>query len=225
MSRVRFLWLALAILALVFAASAQAQQPKRGRGGGQGFGGFGGGGAQAGDLLNLVQSEGVRKELELESDQEKAIADLRAEMNKEQDEARRAIAAKYKEKLNKTLLPHQAERLQQISVQLRGNAALSDEDVAKKLGLSADQQNQIAEKRKDSQAKMRELFGGGGGGGGDFAERREKMQKLQAETNTAILGVLTDKQKEDFEKLKGKPIDREQLFPAPTPRRKQPDTE
>lgn len=223
MSRVRFLWLALAVLALTFAAagSAQAQQKQRPGRGGPGFGGFGGG-AGGGDPLNLVQNEGVRKELELESDQEKAIADLRAEMAKEQEESRRAIAAKYKEKLNKSLLPHQAERLQQISIQLRGNAALSDEDVAKKLGLSADQQNQIAEKRKDSAAKVRELFGGGGGGG-DFAERAEKMRKLQEESNTEILSVLTAKQKEDFEKLKGKAIEREKLFPAP--RKKQPDTE
>jgi hypothetical protein len=215
-----------AIATAVFAVDLHAQAPKKGRGGGGrpggGFGVFGGGGGFGGDPISLVSTPGVRKELEIEESQQTEISELRTEMNRELDDARRKVAAKYNEKLNKLLLPHQAERLQQISIQLRGTAALSDAEVAKKLGLSDSQVSDIAEKRKEGEAKIREEFGGGAGGGGDFRERMEKVQKMREELDTDIVGVLSASQKEAFEKLKGKPINRQELFGGG---RKQPDTE
>lgn len=60
-------------------------------------------------------------------------------------------------------------------------------------------------------------FGQGGGGRGgppsDFRERFENMRKMGEERDAKVLAVLTDKQRDQFEELKGDPFDVSQLRP------------
>ena len=221
----------LAIVATAEFAFAQGQgQPGRARPGG--FGGFGGGGpggGMGGDWSQLLGMEQVQKELEIVDDQKegiKKVADearermrssfsgfqgLRdlpeAEREKKMAELREKGAEMAKEtrkKLEEVLLPHQAERLTQISVQIRGSGALSDPEIAEKLGLSDEQKQQLEKAREEAGEKMRAMFQPGGGDSNVSREDRMKQFTEAREAATsAAMAVLTSDQKELFEKLKG----------------------
>jgi hypothetical protein len=199
---------AVAALVVLSSGDAQAQRP-----GGIGFGGF------QSDPISLLRSQGVRQELELEADQVKQVEAVRREMDAEVEKSRREIAAKYTEKVEKLLQPAQVERLRQISLQMRGNAALTDTDVAKKLGLSEAQQKEIADKRAEGAKKVEALRAENDGRFN--RESFEKMREIQQETDQAVLNVLSDSQKKEYETLKGKEFDRTRLFGGQ--RKKQPN--
>jgi len=115
-------------------------------------------------------------------------------------------AKQAKDKLAEILLPHQLERLEQISLQnsLRMGLAnaLASEELAGKLKITDDQKSKIEGIRNDATASMREMFQGAGQGNREGL--REKMEAARKETDTKVLGVLTDEQKAALEKMKGK---------------------
>ncbi len=110
--------------------------------------------------------------------------------------------AKMKEQLEEVLFPEQMERLEQISLQLRGIAALTDEKVAGELKITTAQKEKMTkvqeEQRQSMGDKVRELFSGG-----DRENMREAMQKMRDDMENSILGVLTSDQKKKFEEMKG----------------------
>ncbi len=55
--------------------------------------------------------------------------------------------------------------------------------------------------------------GGGRPSGRDFRERFENMRKMNDERDAKVLAVLTDKQRKQYEQLKGDPFDVSQLWP------------
>jgi hypothetical protein len=186
-------------LSAFLAGEARAQRP-----GGFGFGGF------QSDPVSLLGIQNVRKELEVEADQEKQIEAVRKDMTEEMDKARKEISTKYTAKVEKLLQPQQVERLHQISLQLRGNAALTEDDVAKQLGISEAQIKEIKTKREEGQKKIQALREEAGGMFN--RESFTKMQEINQETDKAVLGVLSDSQQKTYETMKGKAIDRTQLF-------------
>ncbi|MBI3463040.1 MAG: hypothetical protein HY000_08280 [Planctomycetes bacterium] len=213
-----------AVIALASLAHSQERRrgPEggdRGRGGpGGGFGfggGFGGGPGGGMDSFNLVRNEAIQKELEIADDQQRAVGELREQMQRETEEAQRRIRDQYQAKLDEVLLPHQAERLQQINLQLRGVEALLDPKVAKDLELTAAQTSKLQGLRDDADRRRREQFAGGGGGGpgggGDFQERIAQFREQRQQQEQAMLAVLTPPQKAKFEEMKGKEFDRSQL--------------
>lgn len=211
--------------ALVLAGTAFGQPP--GKPGGRrpmGFG-FGPGmmGGPGANWLMLLRVEKVQKELELVDDQkaklreigEQAMARMRElfprqepgqELSREERQARSAEMAKRMAAANRetnkaieeVLLPHQVERLKQISLQIRGAQALDDPEVARELGITDEQKQKFAQIREEAMNKGRELFGAGQAG-----NMRERFQRLRQETEEQILAVLTADQKEKFEKMKG----------------------
>jgi hypothetical protein len=197
----RFLLAVSAVVALsaFFAADASAQRP----------GGFGFGGGFQQDPISLLSRPAVRTELEVDEEQAKQIEAVRREMDAEITKSRQEISARYLVKVEKVLQPHQAQRLREITLQLRGLAALTDAEVSKKLGLSDAQLKEIASKREESQKKIQELRPDGGGFN---RETFEQIREIQQETDQAILNVLSDSQKKEYETMKGKEFDRTQLF-------------
>lgn len=205
----------------------------RGRGG-FGFGG-GFGGPQSG--LMLAGNPAVQKELGVTEDQiaklkklgEEAREEMQAggggggdfaalrdlpeeerrakmtEMMNKRMEATRKVVEKYKPKLTEVLDAKQVERLNQIALQAAGSGAYSDPDVAKALKLSKEQQDKIATITKEFGEKQRASFTGGGGGGGEDA--RAKMRELSTARDKDLAAVLTDDQKTQLEKMKGKEFD------------------
>ena len=227
----RLAW-CLAAAAVVGASSDASAQRGQGRGGagGSGRGGFGGPTA-------LLGNEQVQEELKLTDDQKSRIEEVSNDAREKgrelfgdfrglqdlSEEERRArmdelqkkmepINAEAQKKIDAILNAEQRKRLQEISLQQRGNRALTDEKVAKELGLDAQQVATIKEAIENQQTKMRELmprggFGRGGNDGGDDEagrrERFEKMRALREETEARIADALTEAQAKKFEEMKG----------------------
>jgi Spy/CpxP family protein refolding chaperone len=189
-----------------------------GFGGPGGGGGFGGG---FGDPSMLLRNEEVRKELEIDEDQLAALTEIgkksmpeRPEgvnMREMDEEARKkffaemqakmqAKAKEVKEQVAEVLTPGQLDRLNQISIQVRGAGALQDPEVAAALKITDEQKKQLTEKgeevREKMREKMREAFTGGKGG-------PEAFQTLRTEMETEVLSVLTEEQRKEFESMKG----------------------
>ena len=200
MSRFLSRWLVAFVpgIVIVFAAtSAFAGRPGGAGGGGQfGGGGFGGGG---GSVMFTVLNAQVQTELELSDEQKESLTKLSTEaranrpdfqalqnlsaeertqkMAEFRDQAA-ARAVETNKKVNDILLPSQQERLKQIIIQTQGpQAAASNEDLSKALGLTDEQKQKI----KDIAA--------------------ETLQKLIEEK---VLTVLTPDQQSKLEQLKGK---------------------
>jgi hypothetical protein len=206
MNMSRSILAASAVLALCVGAVAAAQPGPGGRG--PGFGGFGGGG-----LLMLARMEAVQKEIKATEDQIASIRKLGEEMrpaggqnfrDMSQEEREKAMTEmrarmeKANTKLAEILKADQIARLEEISIQMRGAAALADPKVAKKLGLSDDQQKKLKEVSDANAAAMRELFQDGNREGS-----REKMQELRKQATEKAMAVLTADQKAAFAKMKG----------------------
>ena len=198
------------VLALCVGAVAAAQPGPGGRGPG-GFGGFGFGGG--GGLMMLVRMEAVQKEIKATEDQIASIRKLGEEMrpaggqnfrDMSQEEREKAVTEmrarmeKANTKLAEILKADQIARLEEISIQMRGAAALADPKVAKTLGLSDDQQKKLKEVSDANAAAVRELFQDGNREGA-----REKMQELRKQTTEKAMAVLTADQKAALAKMKG----------------------
>ena len=226
---------AMPLALIVTVASAQEQPAGRGRGGfggGRGFGGPGGG--MFNSPVGLLGMAEVRKELNVTEEQNKQIDEalepvnqLRGSFNfqelqnlNEEDRQKRLEEMRKKgdeanktaeEKINKILKPDQLARLKQLSLQRQGVYALTRPEVAKELGLTAEQREKIQKVQESARPQ-----GGGQGNFQDLSEEerqklrtqmRERQEKVQAE----MLAVLTDDQKAKLTELKGKEFD----FPPP----------
>jgi Spy/CpxP family protein refolding chaperone len=198
-------------------------QPGGGRGGFGGPGGFGGGGS----LLDLARIEAVQKEIEVVDDQLKGIEKLSEELraargdrqrqdfgNMSEAEREKAFAemrvrreketATANAKLAEILLPTQIERLEQISLQMRGTFALSDPKVAAKLSLTDEQKKKLEAAATANREAMQQAFQGGNRDQNqDRDQMRAKFQELRKTADEKVLAVLTADQKAAFEKMKG----------------------
>jgi hypothetical protein len=201
----------LALVAILVATPLMAQRQGRG-----GRGAFGGGFGVS--KLALVQAEPVQKELEIVADQKDQIAKIAEEArggrrgrggfdpnasDEERAKAREEAVARQREidkKVDAVLVGPQKTRLNEIYVQALGTAALSNEDIAKELGIDKSTQEKIATTRREA---MQEAFQGGGGGGFD----REAFAKARTAADEKVLALLSADQKAKFEKMKGKKVD------------------
>lgn len=89
------------------------------------------------------------------------------------------------------LLPHQMERLQQISLQGRMKAGgasglLADKKLAEELGITEEQQKKLREKAEELSRQL-----------------REKIEALREQTREELLGELTAEQREKLKKMLG----------------------
>lgn len=212
------------------APPGRAPQPAAGGSGGVSAnnapGGQGGGPRRGGRGLNvgmMVRNEQFQKELKLTGDQ---IKKLEAAMPQQgqgggqqmSPEERQKLRAEIEAKVKAILKPEQQQRLRQIELQMQGPRALTQEPVAKELGLSSDQAKKI-----EAALQVQRPQGGGGaagtgprggggapgapgagGPGGGFD--REAFMKAREEANKKALAILTPAQQAQWEKMKGKPF-------------------
>lgn len=192
-------------IALTFVMAASAVAEAQQRGGGRGFGGrgFGGPGGPGGpDKVSLLGNPQVQEELKIAAEQKLFLDDIIAEHREKQreifsgidfrtfrdkPEAEREkmmadLQAK-RDKLNKEaesglqdfLSEEQIARLDQIVLQLQGVRALADDEVGKKLAITAEQKKKIeAAFTAASEARQKmfeEMRGNRGDGNRDGAGR------------------------------------------------------
>ena len=197
----------VALFALLIATPLMAQE-RQGRRGGRGFGGI--------SKIALLQNENVQKELELVDSQKDELAkiqeearqgrrgggggnfqDLSAEERAKLREERQARQQETEKKIETVLLAPQKTRLNEIYVQALGTTALTDEAIAKELGIGEDLQERISETRREA---FQAAFQDGGGRG------PEAFAKVREETDKKVLALLSADQQAKFEKMKGKPV-------------------
>ena len=223
------------LLVVALANSAMAQEGQKG---GRGRG-FGGGLLGSNSLISLAGIEAVQKELGI-GDAEKAKVeaigqeantarreevsaagiDIGNFQNLSDDERQKLIAkmrevsakinAKFEPKLKEALTADQFKRLQEISVQFAGPAAINDPRVAKELAVTDEQTKKIADIQADYRQKMQGLFGQGAG-----EDARAKIRELREEEIKKVSEVLTKEQQDKLAALKGKPFDVAQLRQGP----------
>jgi hypothetical protein len=175
--------------------------------------------------VQLLSSEAVQKELTLNDDQKKEIADLATQLRQDaieifsglQDlnpeeqkeqmpEIIKMIGEKGKEvqtKVDKVLDAKQVARMKELSIQSRGATALEDEEIVAALKIDDAQQKKLAELREEGNAAMQEAIEGLRAGGGDQGEIRKKIGELRKSLSEKALAALTPAQREQFDKLKG----------------------
>lgn len=191
---------------------AQPGGGQRGPGGPGGPGGLLGGGG----ILNLVQRDEVQQELQLIDEQrdklEAVVDDARqrigdemrdmfsqmGNLSNEERQARFEDVRARLEKLNKeseselkkVLLPHQFDRLKQISVQQRvqqqGANALTSGDLAEALDLTDEQREKLEKRAAEVQQEL-----------------QDKIAQLRLEARDKMLDVLTPEQRAKLQSLMG----------------------
>jgi hypothetical protein len=145
---------------------------------------------QRSEMMDALGSDLRRNDLSPQ-DREQVHAKL-AKVNK-------AVSDKFRPKLETILNKDQVVRLREIVFQVAGPEALNDARVVGDLGLSNEQQDQIAAIDNDYGKKRLELFGGG--------EGEERRAKLLQEQLVKVTGILTKEQQTRFAKMRGKAFD------------------
>ncbi len=176
--------------------------------------------------IMMLRADAVKKELDLNADQQKSIGEVASQMQadameifsglqdlspeereKELPSLVKMMTEKGKElqaKVDKALNAKQLARMKELSIQQRGAEAFEDEEVAAVLKLSDEQKKKLIAIRDEGADKQQEIVKAlTSGEGGDRAAGFAKMQALRKELGEKALAVLTAEQRETFEKMKG----------------------
>jgi Spy/CpxP family protein refolding chaperone len=200
-----------------------------------GLRGMMGAGALTDEWARLMRLEQVRKELEITPEQldklkkiaqkaterlRRSFADMQGLRDAGPDQRKaefaewtkkaRTKAEETKKEIESVLRPHQIARLRQITIQVRGAAALEDKGVQEELRLTDEQKKRL----KSLQSRMGERLRGTGLPASDEERKalREKLQAARNERDGEALGILTAEQKAEFEKMKGPKFDIDHLL-------------
>jgi len=171
----------------------------------------------------LLGNASVQQELKLEADQiekAKGVAEkarekftasresLQSLSPEEQASKRRELMKEVNAETHKAakefLKPEQLKRLYQITHQVQGASAFSDEHVQGHLKLTASQKTEIEAIVTESQGEMRKIFQDSQG------DREGAMAKVTAhrkETLSKIEAKLTDEQKTSYKEMLGSPFE------------------
>jgi hypothetical protein len=196
-----------------------------GRRGGFGGRGFGFGRFGATHQIDLVGLPEVETELKLTDEQKTTIAALTDEFREErraqfgggggggggggfgpEAQAERAkLNADFAAKLNEALDETQRSRLLGIYLQVNGPTVLNEEAIAKVFELTDEQKTELTEVANEQRQEMFSAFQ-------DMQdmeqeERLAKIEELNKARDEALLAVLTDDQKKEFEELKGEKLE------------------
>ena len=176
--------------------------------------------------IQLATLEEVQSELKLSDEQKKVAEDINQQLSDQRRELfqrgggdRDAMREKMRKiddeanaKLAATLDEGQQKRLMEIYVLVNGTNSLADQEVAKALQLSDEQQKALTATQDENRQTGFRAFQ-------SFrdmsdAERQEAFAKLREQGDQRMLAPLNDGQREQFGKLKGKEIeiDMSQLF-------------
>ncbi len=191
------------LAAIVASTSSAVAQERGGRRPGEANGGFGG--------PMLLGQKSVQEELKLTDEQVKQVNDLTAKLREAnaggRDLSREERVKRFTESratsrkaIESILNEEQRQRLEQISLQLAGPAALSSPGIAEKLNLTDEQQKAIKEIQSSNQDEVRSLLRDAEGNRG---EAFRKIQAARQTTQEKLQGLLTEAQKNKWQELIG----------------------
>jgi len=178
--------------------------------------------------LPCFKTEMVRKELELTDEQKEKTTTLPRELYAslvkivnehldsppEQEAKMDEATAEIPKKLESILNPRQIDRLCEILTQLGGPHIFSDTDLGKNLELTDEQMEKIKEIIKDSDETMRKAMPAVTAATWEDALRKEIKERYKTikADNEKMEKLLTPKQCDRLDKMKGKEIDLAELF-------------
>ena len=121
------------------------------------------------------------------------------------------------EAIDRMLTAEQNQRLREISLQLRGGHALNDSDIAEALKLTKDQKSKLQEIQQKAMKEMQDAgiqaMGDAVKGGLNPAAFQansqrvaKKMRQVWDDLGDRQMGILTSEQKDQWQKLTGKPF-------------------
>ncbi|MFO0814455.1 MAG: hypothetical protein U0796_14630 [Gemmatales bacterium] len=157
----------------------------------------------------LMINKAVLDELKLSKDQQEGVDSLLSEYTQEVDGQKRLVIRggadldSLEQDLLKLLNAKQTKRLREAWLQINGPLALTDEKLAKEVGLSADQSQKAVEAVTDMNAAMREAFHEVQG---DQQKMTSEVKRLRQETRVALEKLLTAEQRDKLAKLQGEKI-------------------
>jgi len=178
-------------------------------------------------LVQLIPREQIKKEINVTDDQQTKLTEIMAEYYagckgvftvlrgvkdkekrqkkwKEIMKKRQELGKTAEKKIRESLDEAQVSRLNEIVLQLSGPRALLKEDVVNSLEIKEDQQQKITGVFAAEKEKRKEIFQDMQNGNIKPSELGEKYKKLNESVKNDALKVLTDGQREKFEKMKGK---------------------
>ena len=172
--------------------------------------------------VSLLSIEKVQGELKLSSEQigtatkvgEKLSQDRRAlyeDLSREERRERRdELRIKAAEisfaavmQIAETMDDAQKKRWREITLQVRGAAALAEEHMAKRMELTEEQVIKLTDLTAKQREKMRETFRQSQGQDLSREERIKQFRAMVEETNKQRLAVLTDEQRAKFKEQQG----------------------
>ncbi len=227
-------WIAFT-LALFFGLTSglESIEAQRSRGGSSRF--FGGGGRGDGGMMSVVRQDAAVSELRITEEQKEKIrelldrsrqptpelAELYPKLRDVSDEERTALFAKIGElrnvqrkkteaELKQIISQQQFARLQQLTLHTQGIRALRQDEVAADLKLDDAQKAKIKAIYDDIQKQQSEIYASMRNlpreerrqANTEVEQKREKMRK---EAEQKVLGLLTDTQKQSWQKKLGPP--------------------
>jgi hypothetical protein len=184
----------------------------------------GGGG---GNPIMLLQREDVQEDLGLNDDQKGKLTDIQSGMRdrfmkiftesgvsfeemrtpegrKKMEPMMAKVQADLKNEIDGILTPAQSKRLMEIFIQMEGNKAVNNADVAKEVKLTDEQKAGIKKLQEKVQEAMRGLGEMMRNGELDRDGMMEKMKKNNEVLDSEIGKLLTDAQKAKLKEMGGK---------------------
>lgn len=156
----------------------------------------------------LLFNPKVQDELKLTDAQKKAVTTAGGDAVSADDQGRIRVQLSQgtdmdaiKLALKKAITPSQDKRLTEVWIQRDGSFALSDDEVAKSLDLTADQKKKVSAVFDEFGEEMQDLVMSNGGKVGP-----EESKALREKTKKKLDAILTASQKTKFEGMKGKPF-------------------
>jgi hypothetical protein len=193
-------------------------------------------------IVSILNNEKVQKELDLSDDQKTKVAEAVKESSTAMDDSlsslvlgpdpqamRTTIPELLKEnqdilmeKLGEILQPKQLKRLKEIQLQVEGPIALLSPDVIKALDITEEQQKEMKTLNDVYQKKLKEsaptMISMPGVSPDEIKAKinalQEKPRKMQKTFGESWLKVLTEDQRDKFEKMQGAKIDIDLSTPA-----------
>ena len=155
-----------------------------------------------GSPLALLVKPRVQKELKLDEEQAATVKKLHGTVSENPKAAGSAYRA-----LAKALTPEQARRLKQISYQARGGVAIGDNDVAKALGLTAKQKEEVKAVWVDEEKTLQMYLKVARFRNNSSQLRQKFINEHRKKAGEKMLGVLSEAQQKQFAEMKGEKFD------------------
>ena len=188
------------------------------------------GGESPNDPTYLLASKSVQKELALTDSQKASFQKLRDTesgahpfsgglIGQSQEDIQKKLeqhATENRSRVFNLLTPQQIARLNEINIQVVGVAALSFDDVAERLALTADQKAKLKTFAGEARRKQDDLNAPNNGRPVEASKRqayKQKLDQITAERKKQAFAVLTDDQQAKFKTLQGEKFDTSTIQP------------